>query len=899
MREKLIEKFEVLLNEEKWTRATINNYTINNFEKFNEILKEFKLNGMYQEIKELADEYLKHNKNSIVALYISSIIQLEEKIIGDVLLYSLIKLFSDNLKWNIVEYLCKKGLEYGEDKVLLRTLINVYSNLNKKEDLPPLWERLVKVDYEEADLVVTLANLRESKGEIDEAIAYYKKALNRYIHNKNFLQVEELWKKLLTFDSVGYDYFLNLDQKILKNFSLDRSIELLKILYQHVLQKEEYDNAIKVLKLILQKVPNDEFARKEIVSVYRKKYKDHSQLEEYIKKSNLEGSWRNIQDAINSFEKHIAFDKGNFVYHRTWGIGRIVDVSKDIFTINFQNKKDHKMSLKMALTSLQILPKNHIWILKLRNLELLKKKVREDIPWALKTIILSYNNKATVKNFQDELVPDIISENEWNSWWNQAKKILKTDPTFGTVLNSNNTFEVREKPQTFEEKTLNAFKNAKEFHQRLSLILDYLEYTEPDPDPDFLEEMLSYFSTFLNSLNNVTEFTILSYLLISEVITKYKFIKQTIPYSFSEYFNKLEDPVNVYSIIPTSDFKREYLINIKKCSNNWQDLFVKLFYLFPNTLIYDELLKENPEIIEKVIKDIIIKYKEYPESFYWIITNVLDNNLMKKLGINTDKIIFSVLHLIEIVTKNINNKKEIARNKKLVKQFKDYLTENDFLLKYIEKADFDFSKRLYSIINDLVYFDSEYVVAVKDKIASIYPEIDIDKELKFDTNISKLATEDKILTTKASYERMHQEMLYIKDVELPNNAKEIGLAMEKGDLRENAEYKAAKEQQAFLNNKLNKLLNDLSKAVIVNRSDITGETVTFGTKIKLYDKIKNKEVEYTILGPWESDTEKNIISYQSPLAANLLEKKVNDEVKFVINDIEYHYVIKEISVVDF
>jgi transcription elongation GreA/GreB family factor len=57
-------------------------------------------------------------------------------------------------------------------------------------------------------------------------------------------------------------------------------------------------------------------------------------------------------------------------------------------------------------------------------------------------------------------------------------------------------------------------------------------------------------------------------------------------------------------------------------------------------------------------------------------------------------------------------------------------------------------------------------------------------------------------------------------VEIPNNSKEIGLAMEKGDLRENAEYKAAKEQQTFLNNKLNKLLNDLSKAVIIKKEEI-------------------------------------------------------------------------------
>ena len=55
------------------------------------------------------------------------------------------------MKWNIVEFLCKKVLTYVEDKVVLRTLIDSYKNLNKKEELPELWERLIKVDYEEAE----------------------------------------------------------------------------------------------------------------------------------------------------------------------------------------------------------------------------------------------------------------------------------------------------------------------------------------------------------------------------------------------------------------------------------------------------------------------------------------------------------------------------------------------------------------------------------------------------------------------------------------------------------------------------------------------------------------------------------------------------------------------------
>lgn len=899
MSTKLVDKLEKILNEEKWTRATINNYTVNNFEEFNKLLEEFKIDNTYSSMKDITDEYLKHNKNSIVALYISSMIDLEnnENITENNNIYALIKIFSDNLKWNIVEYLAKKVLDHIEDKFVLKTLIKTNNNLNKKDNLPELWERLIKVDYEEADAVVNLANHKESQGEIDEAIVYFKKAINRYIMSKSFVQVEEIWKKLLTYEDIGYDYFTNLDIKISKSFSVERSIELLKLLFEKYKSKNEYDICIIILKDILEKSSKDEYSRREIIDVYKEKYKDHSHLEEYVKISNLEGSWRNIHDAIDSFEKHIAFDKNNFVYHRTWGLGRIAEVSKDIFSINFQSKKEHKMSLKMALNSLQILSKNHIWLLKLKNMDLLKKKIRDDIPWALKILILSYDNRASLKEFKEELVPDILTESQWNSWWTAARKVLKTDPKFGAVEGTSNVFEVREKPLSFEEKTYNSFKAAKDFTQRLNLILDYLENT--DPDPDYLEEMVSYFGTFLNSVNSVNEQTICSYLLVKSVTSKYSFIKQNIPYEFSEYFDELEDPVGTYQKLFTSDFKKDYLLFIKNKVMEWEEIYVRIFYIYPNKMIFDELSNKDFSLIEKLIRDLNARYKEFTEAYFWIITNIMNEKMKDKLNIDSDNIIFSLIHLIEIATKNIGLKKDLVNNKKILKQLKDYLFKNNLLFKHIKKANKDFSKRLFTILDELVSIDGENVIKIKNIISEKYPDIDTDKALKYDVTITKSDMTEKLLTTEKSYEDMQQKMLSLKDVEIPQNSSEIGWAMEKGDLRENAEYKAAKEQQSFLQNKLNKLVSDLSIAQIIKKEDIHAKSVTFGTKVTMENKLNNKTIQYTILGPMESETSKNIISYQSPLGINLIDKKKNDEVKFTLNKTEYVYLIKDIEVADF
>lgn len=898
MSEQILEKLENLLNEEKWTRATINNYTVKNFEELNKLMTDFKKVDVIANTREMTTEYLKHNKNSIVALYISSILQLEGGGVEDNSIYNLLKIFTDNLKWNIVEHLCKKFLSFTEDKIILRTLIDSYKSLNKKDELPELWERLIKVDFEEADLVVKLGNLREQNNEIDEAINYYKKAINRYILTKNFTQVEELWKKLLSYNTISYEYFFNLEKKIAKYFSSERSLDLLKYLFEMYKSTEDYDTSIKILKIMLDKDPTSEYCRKEIIDTYRKKYKDHSFLEDYIKISNLEGQWRNIHDAITSFERHIAFDKGNFVYHRTWGIGRIREVSKDIFSIDFPSKKDHRMKLEMALNSLKVLPKNHIWVLKLKNIDKLKEMVKSDIPWTLKTLISSYDNKVSAKNIKEELVPDILSTSSWNTWWSNAKKVLKTDPKFGVADNEDDVFQMRDKPLSFEEKTYNSFKAAKDFIQRFNLIIDYIDNAETDSE--YLEDMSAYFITYLNSLSNVNEQTICSFLLINSIQKRFPYIKLNYEYKFKDFLAEIEDPIKIYEDIHFNDYKKEYLIQLKKNHSSWIEVFTRIFYFYPNRFIFDELSNKDLSYVDKMINEIVSAYKEYREAFFWIVTNVLNEEKASELNIDYNGVILSLIHLIELTGKDVNLKKDVTRNKRVATQIKDFLFKNDFLADYIRKSDEDFCKRLYNISNELLSVDGESIVMIKNTISEKFPDIDTeDKSLKFDVGMGKSAIMDKLLTTKESLIRMQQELLHIKDVEIPDNSKEIGYAMEKGDLKENAEFKAAKERQTYLQNRLNKLMTDIGRATVVKKDDIKGDFITFGTKVTLFDTITKSNLEYIILGPWESNTEKNIISYQSPLGAKLLDKKENDEVSFNLNDKDYHYLVKSVKVYNF
>lgn len=132
--------------------------------------------------------------------------------------------------------------------------------------------------------------------------------------------------------------------------------------------------------------------------------------------------------------------------------------------------------------------------------------------------------------------------------------------------------------------------------------------------------------------------------------------------------------------------------------------------------------------------------------------------------------------------------------------------------------------------------------------------------------------------TKYGYDKLITELKNLKEVERPKNIIEIDTAREHGDLKENAEYHAARERQLFLDARINELTQLVAEARVIDPASLTHDKVSFGSTIKLEDLESEEQFTYTIVGATESNPEKGLISYNSPLAKQLLGKLVGDEV---------------------
>jgi transcription elongation factor GreA len=154
---------------------------------------------------------------------------------------------------------------------------------------------------------------------------------------------------------------------------------------------------------------------------------------------------------------------------------------------------------------------------------------------------------------------------------------------------------------------------------------------------------------------------------------------------------------------------------------------------------------------------------------------------------------------------------------------------------------------------------------------------------------------DKIPMTAAGYSTLENELKHRQQVERPRIIQQITDARTHGDLSENAEYHAAKEQQAHNEGRIAELEDKLARAEVIDVSKLSGDTVTFGATVTLIDEDTDKKQVWQLVGEPEADAKKGKISIASPLARALVNKKKGDSIEVVTPGGAKAYEIKKVE----
>lgn len=699
------------------------------------------------------------------------------------------------------------------------------------------------------------------------------------IENSDFSKFMQLWEEYCSSDSVEAEEFKDVLKAVKKS-------DLSKLFGKYVetalplwrtIQNEEDSYAVLSLLIDIE-TTNSPVLADIALEALKKKYEQDPRFNERLRLVGLRNK-ENFQGALSKYDLLDHLQKGKFVFHNGgWGTGEILDVShiREQIVIDFENvsgKKD--LSFDNAFKVLIPLKDDHFLARRFSNPDLLEKEAKESPVTVLRMLLRDLGPKSA-SEIKDELSELVIPEAEWTRWWQNARTKIKKDTIIESPENLKDPFVLRKAEESHSERLQKAIHNKTNIDEIIQTTYNHIRDL---PDVFKSKDVKDSLQQKVEGLLQDPELTQMQRLQTLILLENF-FNKQVKDQSVRDIIQKapnVEELVNQLDIIA---FKKRALVVIRETKKDWVDLFLSFLFSVQQSLLRDYILKElyqgdTAPLLIKKIKDLLEKPEQAPEIFVWYFQKVVAGEEVP-FSDKAGQCQFFEAFLILLNT--LENK---PAYKDLVKKMYQMLSAKRYALirAIIEKTDIDFLKEVMLLASKCQTFADHDMKILRSLAEVVQPSLAPKKRSKVDPHV--------IWTTEEGYFKTQEKAKHIGTVEIVDVAKEIEAARALGDLRENSEYKFALERRSRLQAELKMLSELLNHARIITTQDISPDEVGVGSIVTVEDS-QGVKTTYTILGPWDANADKNVLSFQSKLAQTMLGFKVGE--KFQFKDDEFKVV---------
>ncbi len=582
-------------------------------------------------------------------------------------------------------------------------------------------------------------------------------------------------------------------------------------------------------------------------------------------------------------ESLVQLTNSGFCMHRSWGFGRIktVDTVFARFTIDFQNKAGHTMDLAFAAESLKPIAKDHILARKASDLEGLRQLAATNHLELVKLVLNSYGGKATVDQIQQALVPDVIRD-DWKKWWEAAKRELKKNGHFQVPLKKSEPIIYQAQEVSLQDRLMGEFRAAKGLKARLTVAGELLRSAQDLASPQpAATEVIAALNAEIPSYQRTQPAVALEALFARDDIRQ----MAQLPPAEGELEAQAiwSQDLKLGALMEQlSAAKHRRALESFKAANpeRWHEALrnalnsvsAKLCREFASLLIHEGKIEPLKETLARLIS----QHTASSELLLWLAKDRNDS--------------FADILGPEVFRAMLTTMERDQFNEKRSNRLRDFiLDDQELLVELIGSADFEVIKDLTRALQLSPCFDDMDKRSLLARIVKSYPAIQsliTGEQPKAESNL---------VVSWESLERRKNEYHELVEKKIPANSKEIALARSYGDLRENHEYKAAKEMQKLLMRRKAELETQLLRARGTDFSTARTDVVSIGAIVRATDLEANLAEHFTILGAWDSDPEKGVVSYLSPVAQSLLNRKVGDEVEVEVHGAKRRHRIESIE----
>jgi len=561
---------------------------------------------------------------------------------------------------------------------------------------------------------------------------------------------------------------------------------------------------------------------------------------------------------------------GAFCTHRSWGFGKIAgwELITGQITIDFGTKKGHPMQLQYAAETLTHIPSEHILARAATNAAAVRDQAASDPVGLIRSILADHGGQATADEIAATMVPSVFDATGFKKWFDAAKKKLKSDGHFLIPTKKGEPIVLQETSQNPHERLIGEFRTARHPKEQVAALDSALKSLN-----DFAKEVeeLSSLATEVEEAakrsGRIHVAKAIELLIIrDEICAKHESLKPG-PEAASIASLLADSPAKlteIFAEIPAAKYGRVLEAFPKAFPENWEEKVLRL------------TRTSEPRLSGEIFKLFVAQGKREAFAEH-------TRRLIRERSASSDYVLWLCKDrsktLPELIDEELFAAILAAMESDLhadikSKRLEEFLFEDrDLVADLLGKAERDSARQAIRKIMLSPVFADLNRRSLLARILKIHPELE-----SLVTGDQEAPTEraESLVVSWASLQRRKEELEHIEKVLIPQNIRDIATARSYGDLRENFEFKSAKEQQAVLNRQKGELELMLNNSRGTNFENVDTSAVSIGSVVTVEPSEGGSPETYSILGAWDGVPDKGWVSYQAVIGKALLGKKIGE-----------------------
>jgi transcription elongation GreA/GreB family factor len=659
-----------------------------------------------------------------------------------------------------------------------------------------------------------------------------------HLSKGDFSALEGEWLASLEQDPTDLDYFVGVARALTGNAEEGRARDLLEMLDDQLREKGAWAARLKLLKRVGTLLLPADKIHPTIISTLGKLYGSRGTYKGLFEAVGLHRAPQDIPktwEKVDRLETLLSFDVGTVVAMEGKGVGRVVDANLGLesFKIDFERHKGLMVGFKAAPKLLQPLKTDHVLRRKLEKPETLKSL---SPPELLRAVLQSYDKPLTAGEIRDVL-HGIVGESQWTSWWGAARKHQQLVASGG---GARQTYRWADTDADALESVWKAYQKAdprsrmdrlrregmrdRTLRDRMAEDLSAVAEASMDSDPGLSFEI--WFA-----------------------LERTGGAPADADWAPEELL--AHQPMRVFTGVEDRLLRERAYTMTRESREDWPNLYREAMGRESDPraleLLAEGLAQSAPRELERLLDNLLAQPHRMPAAFVWLAERAADDEALRSRN---------PLRLLQQILTSMSRDEFASYRVRLISLAESGSTVPRLLAHLTEEQ--------AAQAEDAVHRAPSLEPYQREQLTNAI-------HLRFPLQ-RKDSGPGALYALAESIDAKSQELHTIMTVEIPANRKAIEEARAMGDLRENFEYKSARQRHEYLNSRASALNGDLNRARPIDTTGMDVSEVRIGTRVHLAGTGKSRTI--TILGPWESKPEEDVISYESELAKEILGKSV-------------------------